>query len=267
MIYFSAMTLIISAITPHRVIQSSDRLLTNIHSGEPHPVPANKTFILVNQKLSLSISYTGTAFISKQATDEWLYDYLLGIINESLSLDDILKSISEHTTETFRLFSRFNKRITFALAGYENGYAFRAGVSNMEGEDGNYFDTKEEFITWKKYLVPKKKPVVIVIHGNELAANISIWKHIKSHARDILYQSDEEKCVDEIVNLIRAAGKTPKSGIGLDCVSVVIHPDRTHNTKYHPYTPQIKLIAPPIITPTISYKGIEVWTEKPPDWD
>lgn len=261
------MTLIISAITPYRVIQSSDRQLTNIVTKKPHPIPANKTIVVTCKDAMFAVSYTGLAYIGSVPTDKWLHEYLTNINAGNLEYLEILERIKIFSTQTFLKIKSEDKRITFAFAGYHRGLPFRGGVSNMELETGEYTALMGQFVSWSKSLVSKKKSVVIVIHGRDDIANMSVWKHIKSSGRKIMYQEDGEACVNEIVDLIRAASRMPNSGIGVDCVSVMLVPNKPMELRYHPKTPSVKLIAPHIIQPNISFKDIEVWTQKPPDWD
>ena len=74
------MTLHITYVSPHYVLQVSDRLVTRRSLGRPRPFDpeSNKTVIYVARDALLSIGYSGVAYLDNRPTDQWIAEKLIG---------------------------------------------------------------------------------------------------------------------------------------------------------------------------------------------
>src|ERR1700692_187490 len=76
------MTLILSHLSRVFALQSSDRLVTRLNTGQD-PTPfdplANKTIVYLARDAIVAMSYTGPAYIGQLTTDDWIVQNLTGI--------------------------------------------------------------------------------------------------------------------------------------------------------------------------------------------
>ncbi len=70
------MTLIAAVITKIGVVQVSERLVSD--RGTEFDSTANKQLVYLGHTWAVSMAYTGTAYIGKLPTDEWLAEALIG---------------------------------------------------------------------------------------------------------------------------------------------------------------------------------------------
>jgi len=76
------MTLILAIETPHYVIQAGDRLVTIHGSGEIHDRTANKALVIRARNGLAALSYSGTAYVERQPTDQWIARVITGVAEE-----------------------------------------------------------------------------------------------------------------------------------------------------------------------------------------
>ncbi len=273
------MTLIINVTTAKKVIQAADRRLT-FPDGSLSCDKANKTVCVGCKDAHFAIAYTGLAFIGKERTDLWLVNYLTSISASNMTVPSITDALEKKVTSCLKSIPRKFRRTSFVLAGYRLGMPFTALISNFEsyeprssGEAQDHFQSHVRQV--RGPIRNSKRGLWIDTFGCEIAVKSPITRRIKRLARKRFFHKETGSVnADNLVSLIRAYAKTQKYGylVGRNCMTVVIKPrfEEPILTKYHPEMNSPVQYLPHLITGNekirISFKDIEVWTEKPPWW-
>lgn len=115
-------TLVITVVDKNRIVQVSDRRLTNLN-GKIHDDSANKAVCVGMSYIHFAASYTGLAYIGRaiteNRTDYWLLDQLGSITrNGEPSVETICHSLGERAASTLSRLRGF-EGLEVVLAGYE----------------------------------------------------------------------------------------------------------------------------------------------------
>lgn len=268
------MTLIITAVTPDKIIQASDRRLTYTDGGLCGD-NANKAVCVGCKDAHFAIAYTGLAEIKGKRTDIWLIDYLASINASQMQVPAIVNAIEKQANDSLKAVPKEYKKMTFVLVGYRNRMPFIALISNFEdlknksGEAQDSFNTDVRQV--RGLITNPQKGLWIYVNGCEQAVDKPIHRRIrKLHRKRFFHREQPEVIADTVVSLIRAASRTRPYGrfVGRDCMTVVLKASSEEgiNTKYHPDKRSPVTYMPHLITGGLAHKGIEYWTEEPPWW-
>ena len=146
------MTLIITAVDKNRIVQVSDRRLTNL-DGSVHDDNANKGVCVGMSGIYYAASYTGLAYIGSEKidnrTDYWLLDHLGSITRYGdRRVESICRTLGDHSAQALSRLRGSYKPLEIVLAGYEkNNVAFRAIVSNMKVNQQGMLEVRDRFTT------------------------------------------------------------------------------------------------------------------------
>ncbi|MGB2695328.1 MAG: hypothetical protein WBD55_09100, partial [Dehalococcoidia bacterium] len=161
------MTLNITIVHPHFIVQASDRRFTNAVTHEVLGDSANKAIVMRCADALLSITFTGIgtfpAGSSAQRMDWWLAESLLEACMPELTADEVLRHISERSTSLFEelrhtLRPEINLRHAFVVAGWDvanparptaRAWVITNAKKSAAGsgvEISNTFETTDEFV-------------------------------------------------------------------------------------------------------------------------
>lgn len=290
------MTLIITAVDNDRVVQVSDRRLTD-PNGEVHDHGANKAVCIGMGYVHFATSYTGLAYIGGRAredhrTDYWLLENLGEITRDGEpSLEEICSAISERAASALARLPSNVRRVplTFVMAGYDReNRPFRATVTNTRMVSG-MMATRDRFISDVRRVYPwDRRPDIHIAgavavfeakdkHARALAElRTIVVKHMKRHGDRL----DDMQVARYLVSLVRAATTHPQFGhlIGRDCLSVMAfprkpgmlgavttsidqsgpRPDTPFRSHYHPVSASTILYGPLLADPYIDVLSSEL---------
>lgn len=270
------MTLIITVATANKVVQASDRRLTQ-PDGSLFNDGANKAVCVGCKDARFCIGYTGLAFVDGKRTDEWILDYLMSIHAYATDVVSISEALEERLTATFHRIPKQYRRTTFVLSGYRRHIPFTMIISNYERENlwppGEAQDAFGTHVWWLKKSANPESGYCISINGSQRAVTRPLLTKIKGLILNSFFQKKETEIVaDELVSLIRQAAATPRFGryIGRNCMAVAMsgNPSESFVTKYYPEKAFPYAYSPHLVTPPgIGIKGIEMWRGKgEPPW-
>ena len=244
--YTLFVTLIITVIDKNRIVQVSDRRLTNL-DGSVHCESANKVVCVGMSDIYYAASYTGLAYIGSEKidnrTDYWLLDHL-GFITRygDRRIENVCRAFCERATRDLARLRGSYKPLEVVLAGYEkNNVAFRAVASNMKVNEQGKLEIQDRFRTDIRRFYPwSPKPEIYVagatvtFEANDPTAQAlkvnrnRVVKYLKVNREKLT----EERAAEVLVWLLRAAHTHPTYGhlIGRDCLSVVAFPATPHRT-------------------------------------
>lgn len=290
------MTLIITAVDKDRVVQVSDRRLTD-PNGEVHDHHANKAVCIGMGYVHFATSYTGLAYIGGRAredhrTDYWLVENLGEIMRDGEpSLEDICSAIGERAASALsRLPSNVRGApLTFVMAGYDReNRPFRATITNTRAGSG-VMATRDRFISDVRRFYPwDRRPdihvagAVAVFEAKDKYARAlakvrtTVVRHMRRHSERL----DDMQVARYLVSLVRSATTHPQFGhlIGRDCLSVIAfprkpgmlgavtmsidqsgpRPDSPFRSHYHPVSASTILYGPRQADPYITTLNFEV---------
>jgi len=259
------MTLILTAVTKHTVVQVSDRRLTS--GGSVRSENAIKGMCVVCTDSAFAIGYTGLATVyGGLSTDEWLFNHLSTFRVDDKSVVDIANEIRDHATRTFEMLRRTRDtivlRTTFVLAGFRFDQPFVLTITNMEDQDGKLFrSAADEFRGYASLPKPRtvRRKSDLWAHGAEQA--LDELKSALRRVRERSFSSDDDRAARMLVGLVRSASKCDKAQtIGQDCLSVVVDPRVQFPFRCldHSVAPCSSQSAFHLLTPTIAIKNISL---------
>lgn len=234
------MTLILTVVDKNRILQVSDRRLTNL-SREIVSDETNKAVCIGMSYIHFAASYTGLAYIGKERienrTDYWLLEQLGSITRSGTpSVDGICRSLGQVASTALSRLRGNYKPLEVVFAGYErNNIAFRATVSNMKVNKRGHIETRDRFTSDVRRFYPwSPKPEMYVAGASAVfdandrtskALGINrdkVIQYLKAN-RDEL---PEQRAAEALVWLTRAAHTHKDYGylIGRDCLSTVAFP-------------------------------------------
>lgn len=270
------MTLIFNLATADRVVQVSDRRLT--WSNGKIDDDCNKVICATCVDAYFTIGYTGLATIGGK-TDDWLLNYLQEIKINELQLRSVVEQLTDEITEILSKVrvDKKDKGITFVFCGFREKIPFILHISNLENENAeplSYVDDVFHMgILSKRAEALPKKTLMVQYHGMESAVIQPIHKRIDRLARRKFFHNNEgEVIAQEIVNLIRAAARTPSYGkyIGRNCMAVIVSPpgsEQGFKSIYYPDLASPEEFMPHLLLGGTAFKDIRIWTSSvPPNW-
>ena len=244
--YNPSVTLIITVIDKNRIVQVSDRRLTN-HDGSVHDDSANKAVCVGMSGIYYAASYTGLAYIGSEKlenrTDYWLLDRLGSITRYGdRRLESICRSFCEQATRDLSRLRGSYKPLEVVLVGYDkSNVAFRAVISNMKVNKQGRLEIQDRLRSDTRRFYPWSPTPEIYIAGATVTfeANDPTARALKANRdRVVRYlktnreKLTEERAAEALVWLTRAAHTHPTYGhlIGRDCLSVVAFPATPRRT-------------------------------------
>ena len=250
------MTLIITAMSPHRVVQVSDRRLT-LPGGKLYDDEANKAVTVGCGDAYFSVAYTGLARLRDKSTrrwirtDEWIANSLHDLMQQPGlgTVKELYRAFGSHAKETFDFtpVQRTRKGTTFVFAGFyvrRRPIAFVGALSNMRTTAAGSIKVGQEFDTQSVQSPSPSMPyneLELYVNGMvpALASKDAIAKAIHRRTRVInrkleraqrgAGQRDDGAIVEELVSVVRMASRHPQYGkyIGRDCMGVQMRSDTT----------------------------------------
>ena len=252
--YNTHMTLIITALSPDKVVQVSDRKLTYA-SGKTYTEAANKAVTVWCDDAYFSVAYTGLAHIHdkearlRKRTDKWIAHSLWSIMQRpgSWGVRDLYRAFAVHAEEAFELTRNVpltNRGTAFVFAGFfyrAAPIAFVGTLSNMKATPRGgikvvwQFDPRQ---VWSLNPAMSVSEVEMQIDGTEAAlfSRDAIAKAINRRTRVIHRRLERvergapprsrEEVARELVHIVRMATHHPDYGkrIGRDCMAVGCRP-------------------------------------------
>lgn len=125
------MTLNITVLTPAQIFQSADYRLFDEATGKPTPMPSTKAVIVTGLAWTGFITYTGVGRVGTKDTSEFVREWLSA--TGPTSFESAVETLRVAASTWFRRNARLRRRPqTFVVAGYVDGLATAAVVSNFE---------------------------------------------------------------------------------------------------------------------------------------
>ncbi len=247
------MTLILTALSPQRVVQVSDRKLTFL-DGRTYHDDANKAVIVYCDDGHFSVAYTGLAQVHDKdkkvltRTDQWIARSLWSIMQRPgrWGSKELYEAFQAHATETFEGTGHVpltRKATAFVFAGFfywrtpegdEVGTPIAGSLSNMMVTSGGGIKVDREFATlrtWAARSTMRTNDIEIWADGQvaAIASRDALAKAFNRRTR-ILHrrlqrvehgapQRSGGEVARELVSVIRMASRHPQYGkyIGRDC--------------------------------------------------
>lgn len=235
------MTLIITVVDRDKLVQVSDRRLTN-RNREVFTDYTNKAVCVGMDHVHFAASYTGLAFIGRETTenrtDYWLLDHLGAIARDGApSVERICRSLGDRAGRALSRLRGDFKPLGVVLVGYDHkNRSFRATVSNMKVNEGGFVEVvRDHFVSDVRWFYPwSPKPEVYVAGAVPVfeakdpkaralkASREKVLQYIKANREKLT----EQQVAEALVWLTRAAHTHDDFGylIGRDCLSVVAFP-------------------------------------------
>lgn len=259
------MTLIITALSPYRIVQVSDRRLTLVN-GRCCDDKAIKAVVVHCDDAYFSVAYTGLAHLRDKRTRKWMRTdrWIAHSLHDLMQQPELRTAILLYRafgayaeeTLTFTPVRRPEHRaISFVFSGFfvKNwATAFVGILSNMRsiGVDGikvvRDFDTQQ---VWSPSPSMRYNELELFIEGMHpaLTSNDPIAKAIKRRATKIEYRlkssqrgsgnRDDGAIANDLVKVVRMANRHTQYGkyIGRDCMTVQINSE-TRGMTTHTHT-------------------------------
>lgn len=295
------MTLIAAALTPHLVVQASDRRLTK-PDGSILDDQTTKSICVSCADAHFTIGYTGLAVIrtkeslAAQAehdahiarirrhdtinptridmtrTDMWMVNFLDNINAGSLTRYAITEELKRHATAQLSALRfpsplpQWVRGLTFLIAGFEANRPFYMIVSNTIDDKGSISGVGDSFNSARWGLVdgPSPKKAMIVFVGALGAVEDTIGRRLSSLSKK-LYHRDERDVAKALVSLVRGTTRHPQLGklIGKDCLSAAVTPSGQFHATYHPELSSPFIYAPHYVAPGLTVSGITEYRPEP----
>jgi hypothetical protein len=260
------MTLIITAMSPYRIVQVSDRRLT-LPGGALHDDGAIKAVTVNCDDAYFSVAYTGTAYMLDRSprqwkrTDMWIASSLHDLMQQGYgTARELYRAFGAHAANTVALTPAplWRLGITFVFARFfvrakpdgELGTTGFVGVlsnTRMDTAGHNqvvrHFDTQQIWspAPWIPY-----NELELNVHGMipALASKDAIAKSIKRRMGVIERRLErtqrgsgnrnDSAIAHELVRIVRMASRHPQYGkyIGRDCMTVIMNSE-TPSTTVH----------------------------------
>ncbi len=247
------MTLILTLLSPTRVVQVSDRRLTDAKGGLVTD-NANKAVMVWCDDAYFSVAYTGLAKVrckdtrAWKSTDRWIADRLCSLMQAgTTTLPGLLHAFASQAEVTFAVtpIPQNWKGTKFVFAGFfvkTWANAFVGSVSNMRPTAGGGLKVEREFHPSQIHPVRPDMPSKgseLYLDGTvaALASRDAIAKAISRRTEAICKELErvefeapgqtDQTVAKELVSVVRMANRHPEYGerIGRDCMAVRIQDD------------------------------------------
>ena len=255
------MTLIITALSPYRVVQVSDRRLT-LPGGRLYDDEAIKAVVVHCNDAYFSVAYTGLAQVRDrrtrkwERTDRWIANSLHDLMQEPGlgTAVQLYRAFGAYAEETlaFTPVPLTRRGITFVFSGFfvrNWATAFVGILSNMKMVGGERIKIARDFDTqqvWSPSPTMPYNELELFVDGMvpALASNDPTAKAIKRRAGIIKRRlessqrgsgnRDDGAIADDLVKVIRMANRHPRYGkyIGRDCMTVQINSEMRDMTTH-----------------------------------
>ena len=255
------MTLIITAMSPYRVVQVSDRRLT-LPDGRLHDDEAIKAVSVHCDDAHFSVAYTGTAYMLDtrtrrwERTDKWIANSLHNLMqNQGLrTAIELYRAFGAYAAHTVARTPRplWKLGVTFVFAGFfvrTKATAFVGILSNMRMNTAGHHQVVRQFDTGQVWSPAPRMPyneLELFVEGMvpALAAKDPIAKAILRRTRTIERKlekgqrgsgnRDDDAIVKELVRVVRMASRHPQYGkyIGRDCMTVITNSETSAMTTH-----------------------------------
>jgi hypothetical protein len=265
------MTLILTALSDNAVIQASDRRLT-WDDGSIAKDLAIKAICVSCVDARFSIAFTGLAQIGAKQTDEWLVEYLASINAGCLDFRTLFESLHEHLALTFNKMQHlgFNRRITFALAGFCPVGPFMGILSNVEDGRGNWLREIDDKFQKGFYFRNRKDMQRLDFMINGAESTIRTFEVAIPTFRKRYLNQSPDRIENALVQFIRRANTDQEYGhlVGRNCISTVVAPNGEFQCQDHLEPDSPNHYMPHLIFCNVAYKNIQGWTGDgaPPWW-
>jgi hypothetical protein len=246
------MTLIITAMSPYRVIQVSDRRLT-LPGGKLHDDKANKAVTVRCDDAYFSVAYTGLARVRDKrtrtwiSTDKWIANSLHDLMQQSGlgTAIELYRAFGAYAEETlcFTPAPLTRKATTFVFAGFfvrNWATAFVGILSNMRTTEAGNIKVVRDFDTqqvWSPSPAMPYNELELFVDGMvpAMASRDATAKAIHRRAGVVKRKlereqrdsgnRDDDAIAKELVKVVRMTNRHPEHGkyIGRDCMTVVIN--------------------------------------------
>jgi hypothetical protein len=247
-------TLIITAMSPHRIVQVSDRRLT-LPGGKLYDDEANKAITVNCDDAYFSVAYTGLARLRDRdsrtwvRTDKWAADTLQSIMLRPgwWGIRELYRAFAKEAERTFQFTPEplTRKGATFVFAGFylrDNAIGFVGIMSNMVQTPTGKIKVVREFDTqtvWSPAPWMTYNELELEVHGMvpALYSNDAIAKSINRRTKVIERRLERVQrgagtrndgaIVQELVKVVRMASRHPQYGryIGRDCMGIQMRSD------------------------------------------
>lgn len=271
------MTLIITAMSPYRVVQVSDRRLT-LPGGKLCDDNAIKAVTVDCDDAYFSVAYTGLAQVRDHRTRAWmrtdkwiansLHDLMLQPgLGTAIQLYRAFGAYAERTL-AFTPVPLTRRGITFVFAGFfvrNWATAFVGILSNMRTTSAGSIETVCDFDTqqvWSPSSLMPYNELEVYVNGMvpALASGDAMAKAIQRRAGVVkrrLERSqrgsgnrDDGAIADELVSVVRMASRHPEYGkyIGRDVMTVVMNSETRNMTVFTHMENSVKHDVPWMVT-------------------
>ncbi len=248
------MTLIITAMSPYRIVQVSDRRLT-FPGGKLCDDQANKAITVNCDDAYFSVAYTGLARLRDRdsrkwvRTDEWAANTLWAIMQRPgwWEIRELYAAFAKEAERTLKFTPEplTRKGVTFVFAGFfvrTDATGFVGVMSNMRPTSTGKMKVAREFDTrtvWSPAPWMPYNELELEVHGMvwALHSKDAIAKSINRRTQVIerrlervqrgAGRRNDGAIVDELVKVVRMANRHPEYGkyIGRDCMGIQMRSD------------------------------------------
>lgn len=232
------MTLILAASTPWSTVMASDRLVTlargmaGTYAGD-HDHLANKLIILITLDAAVVIGFTGSAYVGKIPTDEWIAE----TVSPGARLrntDGTVGMFGFKARSSFRLHQAFNRirvglslhpegrHITILAAGWRVRRGLKTPI-NVTLRSSNPLSANRDLILRPSWPLPNRIQSV--------GANIDLRPYLRAAlATQAIVPWQPSSLVSFFTNIIRETAETNRT-VGRHVMSVVLRFDPSSGTR------------------------------------
>lgn len=237
------MTLNLTALGPHYVIQVSDRRFTHVTTSGSFALEtddANKAVVLSCSDSLLAITFTGLGRLRATRVDEWLVKVLQEEALCELEADIVIEKFTKLTTDWFRSFrSSWTGQHTFIFAGFQKKSNSNQPRSQL------WFVTNAESVGYSTFSASSVNKAMMYVTGWLPAFTRAERRRVQAACRKA---KDIEQIEAALVDGIRNAASRDDDGpIGKSCMSVSLVPPRTAVSRFHPYGAHPHNFAPHVV--------------------
>jgi hypothetical protein len=237
------MTLNLTALSPHYVVQVSDRRFTQETTSGSFALEsddANKAVVLSCSDSLLAITFTGLGRLRTTRVDEWLVKVLQEEALCELEADIVIEKFTKLTTDWFRSFrSCWTGQHTFIFAGFQKKSKFNQPRPRL------WFVTNAESVGYSSFSAGTVSKTGMYVTGWLSAFTRAERRRVQAACRKAKnVEQIEATLVDGIRN---AASRDHDGPIGKSCMSISLVPPRTAVSRFHPYGVHPHNFAPHVV--------------------
>jgi hypothetical protein len=247
------MTLNVTILHPHYILQVSDRRLTSIRAGQVISAvdDANKAVILCCADAVLTITYTGLGQFLGRGVDDWLVDALQESGAAELSGDSAVEMLRERANAWFKDIGRVWSGLhVFTIAGWQAGSPPQRRLWFLASEEGA---TDFEVLACP---ITKDYATGLIVTGYKEA----LTDRQRGTIFECMHLGGDYKAVETTtVRAIQSAAQSAElKVVGQDCMAVGILPNRATVARYHPSSGAAMYFGPNVVW----YHGGRNWAVK-----